>query len=174
METNEDINQRMKSMGIEDEENAVFVPEGDVDESFNRYEFCLVGRLLTEKNVNTKIMKSRIADIRRPTMGINIKDLEQGMFLFQFFQKEDMQWVTNGGPWSFDNAMLALEKIEVGENPAKVNPCFLSIWIQLYNLPMGYMLETVGKQLGNFFGEFIKNMMQGTIRPSGEIVCELE
>lgn len=28
--------------------------------------------------------------------------------------------------------------------------------IQLHNLPVGYMLETVGKQLGNFFGEFLE------------------
>lgn len=141
---------------FDEEENMGFILEGEVDETINRYELCLVGRLLTEKGVNTKIMKSRIADIWRPSMGLNIKDLEQGMFLFQFFRKEDMQWVTNGGPWSFDNAMLALEKIAAGENPAKITPCFVSIWIQLYNLPIGYMLETVGKQLGNFFGEFLE------------------
>lgn len=156
MAENDDINQRMENMGIEEEENAGFMLEGDVDESNNRYELCLVGRLLTEKSINTRMMKTRLADIWRPTMGINIKDMDQGMFLFQFFRKEDMQWVTNGGPWSFDNAMLALEKIERGESPATIKPCFVSIWIQLYNLPMGYMLETVGKQLGNFFGEFME------------------
>lgn len=156
MEDNEDINQRMQNMAIDEEENAGFVLEGDVEDNTNRYELCLVGRLLTEKSINTKMMKSRLADVWRPTMGINIKDLDKGMFLFQFFRKEDMQWVTNGGPWSFDNAMLALEKVETGENPANISPCFVSIWIQLFNLPMGYMKETVGKQLGNFFGEFLE------------------
>lgn len=67
-----------------------------------------------------------------------------------------MQWVTKRGPWSFDNAMLAPEKVGVRENSAKVIPCFLNIWIQLYNFSMGYMLETVGKQMGNFFGEFLE------------------
>lgn len=52
--------------------------------------------------------------------------------------------------------MLALEEVETGQNPAEVKSCFLNIWIQLYNLPVGYMLETVGKQLGNFFGEFLE------------------
>lgn len=52
--------------------------------------------------------------------------------------------------------MLALETVTAWENPANVKPCFLNIWIQLHNLPMGYMLETVGKQLGNFFGEFLE------------------
>lgn len=137
MTSGDDIGQRMANLGIEEEENEVFVLEGDIDESENRYELCLVGRLLTEKNINTRAMKSKIADIWRPTMGLNIKELAQGLFLFQFYRREDMQWVEKGGHWSFDNAMLALEKVAVGENPAKIKPWFLNIWIQLYNLPMG-------------------------------------
>lgn len=156
MTTNEGIEEGMAKLGIEDEENEAFTLEGDVDESVNRYELCLVGRLMTEKNVNVRAMKSKIADVWRPAMGLNIKDMENGLFLFQFYRKEDMQWVLKGGPWSFDNAMLALEKVEAGENPANIKPWFINIWIQLYNLPVGYMLEAVGKQLGNCFGEYME------------------
>lgn len=117
----------MAGLEIDDEENEAFVLEGDIDENVNRYELCLVGRLLTEKNVNTKIMKSKIADVWRSAMGLNIKDLEYGLFMFQFYRKEDMQWVLKGGPWSFDNSMLALETVTAGENPANVKPCFLNI-----------------------------------------------
>lgn len=67
-----------------------------------------------------------------------------------------MQWVMKGGPWSFDNVMIALKTISAGEDPAQVKTWYVNIWIQLFNLPMGYMLEAVGKQLGNFFGEFIE------------------
>ena len=77
-------------------------------------------------------------------------ELAPGLFLFQFYRKEDKQWVLNGGPWSFDNVMLVLESVKAGQNPVEVKPCFLHIWIQLHNLPVDYMLETVGKQLGNF------------------------
>lgn len=55
---------------FDEEENMGFILEGEVDETINRYELCLVGRLLTEKGVNTKIMKSRIADIWRPFYGV--------------------------------------------------------------------------------------------------------
>lgn len=53
-------------------------------------------------------MKSKLADIWCPAMGINIKDIDQGLFLFQFYHKEDMYWVLWGGPWSFDNTMIVL------------------------------------------------------------------
>lgn len=45
--------------------------------------------------------------------------------------------------------------IPQGEDPLKVPLWFLNIWIQIHELPSGFMLETVGKHLGNFFGEFL-------------------
>lgn len=64
--------------------------------------------------------------------------------------------IHNGGPWSFDNAMLILENIPLGEEPLKVPLWWLNIWIQIHDLPSGFMSEAVGQQLGNFFGEFIQ------------------
>ncbi|KAL8121332.1 hypothetical protein AgCh_018172 [Apium graveolens] len=113
-------------------------------------------RLLTEKNINVRAMKSKLEDVWKPVAGINIKEIGQEVFLFQFFRKEDMNWVMSGGPWSFDNVMLALKPVAPGEDSTKVQTWFLNIWIQLYNLPMGYMLKSVGRQLENFFGEFLE------------------
>lgn len=56
----------------------------------------------------------------------------------------------------FDNAMMALEKIPAGEDPVRVPLWHVNIWIQIYGLPMGFKTENVGKQLGNFFGEFLQ------------------
>lgn len=150
------INQQMAGLGIKDEENESFVLEGVIEEDFNMYELCLIERLLTEKSVNVLAMKSKLADVWKSMMGINIKDLDQGKFLFQFFRKEDMHWVLKGGPWSFDNVMMALNTVAAGEDPGKVNPWYLNIWIQIHNMPTGYMMESVGKQFGNFFGEFLE------------------
>ncbi|WOH08563.1 hypothetical protein DCAR_0728006 [Daucus carota subsp. sativus] len=151
-----DIESQMANMDIEDEENESFVFGEEVEEDVNRYELCLVGRFLTEKTINLRAMKSRMADVRKPTMGISIKELEQGIYLFQFFHKEDMQWVVKGGPWSFDNAMMVLETVPATKDPVKVPLWYVNIWIQLYDLLMNFMTEAVGKQLGNFFGEFFE------------------
>lgn len=47
-----DIGDQMASLDIEEEKNESLVFDGHVDEEVNRYELCLVGRLLTEKNIN--------------------------------------------------------------------------------------------------------------------------
>lgn len=146
----------MAGLDIEDEENETLAFEGDVEEAVNKYELCLVGRFLTEKNINVNAMKSKMADVWRPAMGINIKEIEAGIFLFQFYHREDLQWVVKGGPWSFDNAMLIVQPIPDGEEPLEVSLWHLNIWIQIHDLPNALMSEGVGKQLGNFFGEFME------------------
>ncbi|KAL8091669.1 hypothetical protein AgCh_034074 [Apium graveolens] len=56
-----------------------------------------------------------MADVCRPPMGINIKELESGIFLFRFYHGEGMNWVLKGGPWSFDNAMIMMEEVLNGK-----------------------------------------------------------
>lgn len=75
--------------------------------------------------------------------------------MFQFYHIDDLQWVLNGGPWSFDGAMLIFNTISDGEDPLKVPLFELQFWIQIHGLPTGFMSETVGKQLGNFFGSYL-------------------
>lgn len=91
-------------------------------------------------------------------MGINIKELDQGIFLLQFYIIGDLQWVMKGGPWTFDNVMFALEKVALGENPADVKLWFLNIWIQIHNLPMGFMMEE--SNLGTSSGVFWSTMQR--------------
>lgn len=55
---------QMVELDIEGKENEDIVSEGDIEEELkNIYDLCLVGRFLTEKNVNVRAMKSKITDI---------------------------------------------------------------------------------------------------------------
>lgn len=57
------IEDHLAGLGIADEENESLSFEGDIEEAGNKYELCLVGRFLTEKSINEKAMKSKMADI---------------------------------------------------------------------------------------------------------------
>ncbi|KAL8107081.1 hypothetical protein AgCh_023757 [Apium graveolens] len=151
----QNLDDHLADLIIEEEENEDFSFDEGVEEQVNRYELCLVGRFLTEKSINTRAMTSKLADVWKPTMGINIKEIDPGIFLFQFYHREDLSWVFNGGPWSFDNAMLVVSKIPSGKEPPNVPLWALEMWIQIHDLPKGFMSEVVGKQLGDFFGEFV-------------------
>lgn len=58
---------------------------------------------------------------------------------FQFYHKEDMLWVLNGGPLAFDNAIQLVDVIPPGIDPLKVQLWHLNIWIQIHDLPNGFM-----------------------------------
>lgn len=124
-------------------------------ENSNKFELCLVGRFLKERNINSRAMKSKLADLWRPARGINIKDIKPDMFLFQFYYADDIAWVQNGGSWSFDRAMLVVNIIPMGGDPLQVPLFDLNFLIQIHGLPSGLMAESVGKHLGNFFGSFM-------------------
>lgn len=147
---------QLAEMDIANEENEELALDEGVEEDINRFDLCLVGRFLTEKNINVRAMKTKLADLWKPAMGINIKDLKPGLFLFQFYHKEDMNWVVSSGPWTFDGALLVLNYIKSGEEPSRVPLFEVDFWIQIHDLPVGYMSEAVGKQLGNFFGSFLQ------------------
>lgn len=141
----EEINNRIANMGIDDEENEELFFGEDVEEESNKFDLCLVGRFLTEEMNNVRAMKLKLADIWRRVRGINIKDLKPGIFLFQFYHLDDLMWVANGDPWSFDGAMLVTNTTEKGMDPLEVPLYNVSFWIQLHGLPSEYMTEAAGK-----------------------------
>lgn len=155
MATINEIEGLMSDLDIANEENEELVLDVEGEESANRFELCLVGKFLTEKSLNVRAMKSKMADLWKPAMGINIKTLVPGLFLFQFYHKNDLDWMMSNGPWSFDNTILVTSTIPAGGDPTKVSLNEVAFWIQIYDLPSGYMSEVVGKQLGNFFGSFV-------------------
>lgn len=52
--------------------------------------------------------------------------------------------------------MLVIAEIPNGEEPLNVPLWHVNIWVQISDLLSGLMLETVGKLLGDFFGEFLE------------------
>lgn len=67
-----------------------------------------------------------------------------------------MERVLNGGPWLFDNFMLTLAKIQPGDEVMAVPLDHIDIWVQIFNLPFGFMSEIVGRSMGNYIGNFLE------------------
>jgi hypothetical protein len=52
-----------------------------------------------------------MTDLWKSVMGVTIREAKAGTFLFHFAHPLDMEAVLNGGPWTFDNNMLVLERV---------------------------------------------------------------
>ena len=64
------------------------------------------GEVFADRNINFIAMKNRLARLWRPGKGMCIKDLEQNLFVFQFYHEIDLRRVVEGGPWTFDSHIL--------------------------------------------------------------------
>lgn len=59
---------------------------------------CLVGRFLVNRLVQLCEVKVHMPEVWWPVKGVSVKVEHEGLFLFQFFHKLDMEEVLKGGP----------------------------------------------------------------------------
>lgn len=56
------IDDQIANLDIEDEKNESFVFDEEIGDETNRYELCLVERFLTEKTINLRAMRTKMAN----------------------------------------------------------------------------------------------------------------
>ena len=70
---------------------------------------------------------------------MNITAINPQLFLFQFFHVMDLKSVYEGGPWSFDNCLLILDKLGLGEVLAQVPLFHVVFWVHVYDPSAGFV-----------------------------------
>lgn len=99
----------LENLSLSDNEEEVLDFQGQaMEERRADVNLCLVGRFLTHKTIRFHTPRERMATIWEIVKGVAIKEVEKGIFVFQFFHKFYMMKVFNGGPWTFDNYLLIL------------------------------------------------------------------
>ncbi|CAJ2640483.1 unnamed protein product [Trifolium pratense] len=94
-----------------------------------KLELCLIGTMLTDKSVRFKAMQECFASLWRPSQQVEIAAIAGNRFLFQFFHWWDMERIFQAGPWTFDNHMLVLKKLAIGDEPLAVKLDEVEMWV---------------------------------------------
>ncbi|PNX63015.1 hypothetical protein L195_g053297 [Trifolium pratense] len=85
----------MEHLSPSDEEDEVLTFESNSNEGAQADpSLCLIGRFLTNKPIKNHVMKETIAIVWQPGRKIAIKEVNKGIYVFQFFHKIDLQRVT--------------------------------------------------------------------------------
>ena len=92
-----------------EEEVAVFEEEVP-SEKAKEIELSLIGKLLTTQNFNGNVMKTVLKNIWKPSKRMVAREMDENLFLFQFFSKKDKDYVLKEGPWAFDGHLLLLKE----------------------------------------------------------------
>ncbi|KAK6140574.1 hypothetical protein DH2020_025681 [Rehmannia glutinosa] len=149
----------------EEDEGGLCIDDTVAEGQTQDLRWCLVGRFLTDRQVNFLAMKNTLASVWRPVKGVFIKELGPNLFLFQFFHELDITRVQLNGPWTFDNLLLITKRLNVGEQPSRVELFHTDLWVQVYDLPFGFMTEMIGTSIGNFIDKFCDKLFNGPTVP---------
>lgn len=120
---------------------------------------CVVACFLSEGQVDFPAMQQNMAALWKPGKGVYIKDLEPNLFLFQFFHEVDVKRVMEGCPWSFNRRALVMRRLQEGENPRSVDLNTMDLWVQVYDLKVGFMSEKIITEVGNSIGKFVASYL---------------
>lgn len=118
-------------------------------------EQCLVGSVLTSKTIYFNVLKDMLANMWQPGQSIYIIKIVENRLLFQFYHSWDLKRVLEGGPWLYDNFMLATRKLQFREDHLVVPLNEAEIWVQIHQLPFGFMTEDVRVLIGNHIRKYV-------------------
>lgn len=137
------------------------------DEEEQEIAFLAVGRLVTRKQIRFHFFKDTMASIWQPVMGMNVMELQPRLYLFRFFHEKDIARIIDDGPWTYEQSLLILRRLEPHEDPEAVVLSHAEFWIQIHGLPVGFRSEAVLQAIGRFAGELVKtdeNNFDGSLR----------
>ncbi|KAJ8749036.1 hypothetical protein K2173_013480 [Erythroxylum novogranatense] len=130
----------MASLSVDDDgEEEVVVIDGDVGEESDDSTLCVVGHFLTERSVNFTTMKHTLVALMKPIMGMSVREVNGGVYLFQFYHKA-----------------LLMEKMGDYDHACDVPLNHPYLWVKVFGLRAGFKSESVLKQVGDAIGEFVE------------------
>ncbi|KAL5821403.1 hypothetical protein ACOSQ3_023285 [Xanthoceras sorbifolium] len=72
----------------------------------------LVGKIISNKELNREAFKATIAKIWRTTKEISVKSKGMNMYIFRFKCVWDRKKVLEGGPWCLNKQLIVLQKAD--------------------------------------------------------------
>lgn len=134
----------------------ITVENAAAEVSPEEYKYCLVGRLTTEKPIKFQFFRDTMVVVWRPGRGVYIKEIQTNLYLFQFFHELDINRVVEDGPWSYEHNLLVLHRLAPNESPMGVSLNIAEFWVQIHNLPAGYVSERVVMAISSSLGTVVK------------------
>ncbi|MBA0818143.1 hypothetical protein Gohar_021916 [Gossypium harknessii] len=146
----------LANLNIMDEEEDPLLVVGDDIAIDPEYGLCSVGRVLTDSIMNFPSLKNTLADLWHPLRRVSITEIEDKCILFQFYSEIDLKRVMDGMPWFFNRHLIEFHRLIRGEEPSTVPLWTTIFWVQIHNLPVGFITEGMPRQFRDFIGKLME------------------
>ena len=148
MDTNELI-QRCKAITLSGEGEGRVSLRGTLkDEGGKIAAGCLIGKVLTSRNVNKEGLKIALQQAWQNIREVKVENMGENVFMFKFGAEVDKKRVLINGPWHFNNALIVFtEPVGIGDI-SKQSFTHTSFWVQLQNAPIMCMDKEILTEIG--------------------------
>jgi len=119
---------------------------------------CLVGKVWTVRRLNANAFMSTMEKIWNPNHGMEAKEIDTSLFLFQFYHWKDQERVLEGEPWAFDKNVVVLRQIAKGIQPSQMADLLTHarFLVRIYDPLLDGRKDKNIQALANSLGAFIK------------------
>ncbi|TXG57174.1 hypothetical protein EZV62_018487 [Acer yangbiense] len=150
----DDLTMLCSALSIKEKERQVETLDSNLKEKGERLlSLCLVGKVLSNKQVNKDALINVFTTIWRTKEGVELEALDGNVFAAYFKNTDDRKFIQASGPWTFDRSIIAFEEpTGIGEIK-HMNFNRVDFWVQIHNLPLLCMTEDIGTFLGNMIGK---------------------
>lgn len=143
--------------------------EGPPVERAQHLSKCLVGKLLSDKAVNSYAIMDVMKRAWKAKKGMDAREWTNNLFLFKFEDPTEMNWVIKNQPWHFEGHLFTIRQLRDKEQPSSISINEAHLWVRIYDAPTSCMAKAyaraMAKKLGklvdfdpnhDFFGKYIR------------------
>lgn len=126
----------------------------------------VAAKFLTKRVINVESVLRALKPLWRTGMDFKTRDMGKNKVMLIFQDDADAERVIVNGPWSFDKHLIILSRVD--DNTPFSKACFdyMSVWVQIHELPVKMMKEeactTIGRTLGVV--EQVEGIEEGRVR----------
>ena len=142
----------IKGKGILYEDDDAPIKLVDRDDSFaiKKFGLTLIGEVLNPKKQNIEKLLQTMPSQWGLAERITANDLENGKFLFNFTNEEDLNYVMANGPFHYNFCMIVLVRWEPIVHDDY--PWIIPFWVQLIGFPLHLWTDRNLKNIGRIIG----------------------
>ena len=117
--------------------------------------FSIAAKFLTRRAINMEIIAKTFTPLWRARNGFKIQSFGDHKILFTFNNKEDVDRILEGEPWSFDKHLVVMSQYENESSLEDIHFEKTKLWVQVHGILIKYMTIEAVKKICSVLGEVL-------------------
>ena len=106
-----------------------------------------MAKFLTKRALNTDAAIRTFSPLWCSRNGFKVRNTEDHVLLFMFDNLDEVEKILASEPWSFDRHLVVLQKLNNAVPVHEMSLNTVSLWVQVHNIPFGFLNRDVAKDL---------------------------